>query len=143
MLQWFSSFLERRQQYIITSTGAEWIFEDFLSLTFFLFFHIILFCFDHADYIAVLASSLQKRNRQSLDTQRPSSCSDRNEHTEVQHLLSGSPALLDRFLQSRPRQLPRQRATVLHGHSILHDRLLGKKEKEWHRDNMRLANEIF
>ena len=49
------------------------------------------------------------------------------------------------FLRSRPGQLPKIKETFLHGHSILHDRLVNEIEKSDIETiiGMRLANEIF
>ena len=77
--------------------------------------------------IAVLVSPLKKNGIVMVTRNSASESSDENAHTEVQHLPSA--AFLDRFLRSRPRQLPNLlKETLLHGHSILHDRLLTKEK---------------
>ena len=97
---------------------ARQIFEDF----FFLLWIFLLF-FDCS------ACFLLAKTESSLDTLRTSCLnSDRNTHTEVQHL--PSTILLDRFLRTRSRQLPKWRATALHGHSILHPSWWASKRKK-------------
>ena len=117
----------KRPQNILTSTGAGWIFEDFLSLTFFFSFaRQSLFFFDHADCGTCFL--LAKNGIVIVTRHSASESSDEKAHTEVQHLPSA--AFLDRFLRSRPGQLPKLKETFLHGHSILHHgRLLNEREK--------------
>ena len=94
--------------------------------------------------IAVLVSSLQKHGIVIVTRHSASESSDENAnaHTEVQHLPSA--AFLDRFLRCRPGQLPKFKETFLHGHSILHDRLLNEREEnDIETIGMRLAHEIF
>ena len=92
--------------------------------------------------IAVLVSSLQKHGIVIVTRHSASESSDENAHTEVQHLPSA--AFLDRFLRSRPGQLPKFKETFLHGNSILHDRLLNEREEnDIEMIGMRLAHEIF
>ena len=95
-----------------------WLFFQFCTSVFFFFF-------DHADCGTCF---LLAKNRIVIVTRHSASkSSDENAHTEVQHLPSA--AFLDRFLRSRPGQLPKLKETFLHGHSILHDRLLNEREK--------------
>ena len=78
--------------------------------------------------IAVLVSSLQKNGIVVVTQHSAFGSSNENAHTaEVQHLPSA--AFLDPFLRSRPGQRPKLKETFLHGHSILHDRLLNEREK--------------
>ena len=98
----------------------------FIFWLFFSFARQSFFFFDHAD--CGTCFTLEK-NGIVIVTRH----SDENAHTEVQHLPSA--AFLDRFLRSRPGQLPKLNETFLHWHSILHDRLLNEREKIWHRDD--------
>ena len=138
-----SDLVRKRPQNILTSvcTGAGWIFEDFLSFDFFSVLNFSLFFFvDHAD--CGTCFTLAKNGIVIVTRHSASESSDENAHTEVQHLPSA--AFLDRFLRSRPSQLPKLKETFLHGHSILHDRLLTKEKKMTSRRYRHgLANEIF
>ena len=97
---------------ILTSTGAGWIFEDFLSLTFFQFARQSLF-FLWSCRLRYLFHPC-KNGIVIVTRHSASESSDENAHTEVQHLPSA--AFLDRFLRSRPGQLPKLKETFLHGH---------------------------
>ena len=89
-----SDLVRKRPQNILTSTstGAGWIFEDFLSFDFFSVLHVSLFFFfDHADCGTCF---LLAKNGIVIVT-RHSESSDENAHTEVQYLPSA--AFLDDF----------------------------------------------
>ena len=97
-----SNLVRKRPQNILTSTGAGWIFEDFLSFDFFSVLHVSLFfSFDHADCSTCFL--LAKNGIVIVTRHSASESSDENAHTEVQHLPSA--AFLDQFLRSRPGQL--------------------------------------
>ena len=88
-------------------------------MTFFSVLHVSLFFFfDHADCGTFF--TLAKNGIVIVTRHSASGSSNENTHTEVQHLPSA--AFLDRFLRSRPGQLPKLKETFLHGHSILHER---------------------
>ena len=112
-----SDLVRKRPQNILTSSGAGWIFDDFLSFDFFSVLHVSLFFFfDHADCGTCFL--LAKNGIVIVTRHSASESSDENAYTEVQHLPFA--AFLDRFLRSRPGQLPKLKETFLHGHSILH-----------------------
>ena len=134
MLDWGRSGTETPSQ-----VWGEWIFEDFFIFSLFFLLNISLLFFDQADCgtCFLLAKTESTVTRHSASEPF---CSDRNAHTEVQHPPPPPPTttLLDRSLRTRPRQLPKWRATALHGYSILPDRLPNEKEQSlaprwyWH-----------
>ena len=144
-----SDLVRKRPQNILTSTGLlgrvafsrTFVFWRF-SFDFFFSYarQSFFFFFDHADCGACFL--LAKNGIVIVARHSASESSDENAHTEILHLPSA--AFLDRFLLSRPGQLPKLKETFLHGHSILHDRLLNEREKnDIETTGMRLANEIF
>ena len=102
---------------------------DFRGLSIFWLFSVLhvslFFFFDHADCGTCFL--LAKNGIVKVTRHSASESSNENAHTEVQHLPSA--AFLDRFLRSRPGQLPKLKEKFLHGHSILRDRLLNEREK--------------
>ena len=63
-----SDLVRKRPQNILRSTGAGWIFEDFLSFDFFSVLHVSLFFFSLIMPTAVLVNPCRKRNRYSHST---------------------------------------------------------------------------
>ena len=98
-------------------------------MTFFQFCtSVFFFFFDHADCGTCFLLAKNGIVIHVVTRHSASESSDENAHAEVQHLPSA--AFLDRFLRSRPGQLPKLKETFLSGHSILQDRLLKRKRKK-------------
>ena len=118
---WYENALKTSSQVL----GRVGFSRTFYLLTFFQFYTSVFFLL-WSCRLQYLFPPCKKRNRFSHST-----LSVRVFRWKRTYGGSTSPLrrILDQFLRSRPGQLPKLKKTFLHGHSILHDRLLNEREK--------------